>query len=278
MKNKPFSSIFQHPVFKNFLIKFLVGMLLVFTGWRTVDLVSKTLPAEAYILAFIAVISFDGGIIAWRRFASHGAKATLQVWIAGGMAIADFVGMGILFVAHILLNERFYVQSVGMITILGTVSIWTIAVGVLANIGALLAVDYFDPEEEMKRARRDMEIEIKKRSVVLVNEQNDSMANEIAPSLAHDTIEGVRSSMMRRPLLQGPPTQQYRPTYQPQRSPEPQVQVQEQLSIRETNEDYPVPIAPKPVRSESYQQDRRNGESPEDTKNLGKGWTQSELG
>ena len=274
MRNKPFSNIFQHPFFKNFLIKAMVGMLLVFTGWRTVDLVAKTLPAEAYILAFIAVVSFDGGIIAWRRFATHGAKSFWQVLIAGGMAITDFVGMGILFVAHILLNETFYVQTQGMITVLGTISIWTIAVGVLANIGALLAVGYFDPDEEMNRARRDMQIEIKKQAVIRVNEQNSAMANEIAPSLADDTIEEVRSTMMRRPMLQAPSTVAGRqPVYQPQRSLE--SQVPNRLPISETNEDYPVPIAPKPT-APSY--DRRNGSQPEeDTKNRGKSPWEKEL-
>ena len=175
------------------LLLYAMGLgLLIFTGYRTVSLVSQTMPQEAAILSIAALVAFDGGIVAWLYYFSRGAKSNQQVAIAGAMVFIDFIGVGILFISHTLLNERLYAQNPDTLRSLGVLAIWTLVIGTLANVGALLLSHAFDPDEIMTRARRDVEAEISKKAVELVEAEAAKLAGQVAPGLARDTLERAR--------------------------------------------------------------------------------------
>lgn len=179
-----------------FLLYAMGFVLLLYTSYRTINLVSLTLPQEAVLLSVAAVVAFDGGIIAWLYYFTRGAKSNQQVAIAGTMILVDFVGVGILFISHTLLNERLYAQNPDTLRNLGVLAIWTLVIGTLANVGALLLSHAYDPDEIMARARRDVEAEIQKRAVELVEAEAGKLAGQVAPSLARDTLDRARVARM----------------------------------------------------------------------------------
>ena len=175
-----------------FLLYAMGFVLLLYTSYRTINLVSMTLPQEAVLLSVAAVVAFDGGIIAWLFYFTRGAKSNQQVAIAGAMVLVDFTGVAILFISHTLLNERLYAQNPDTLRNLGVLAIWTLVIGTLANVGALLLSHAFDPDEIMTRARRDVEAEISKKAVELVEAEASKLAGQVAPGLARDTLERAR--------------------------------------------------------------------------------------
>lgn len=170
-----------------------LGFLLAFTGYRTVDLVSRTLPSQADILAFVALVAFDGGIIIWNKYYNSWSKSNDQVWIAAGMVVVDFIAMSILFISHILINEDFYQVSPQTVTNIGTVVIWTLAIGTIVNIGAFLAHNLFDPDEQLARARRDVEAETNAKAVELTRARSSEVASRLAPRIAQDILNKAGS-------------------------------------------------------------------------------------
>jgi len=187
----------KKPSFAPKLLLYAMGfVLLVYTAYRTVSLVSQTLPQEAALLSIAAVVAFDGGIIAWLYYFTRGAKSNQQVYIAGAMIFVDFVGVGVLFISHTLLNERLYAQNPDTLRSLGVLAIWTLVIGTLANVGALLLSHAYDPDEIMARARRDVEAGISKKAVELVEAEAAKLAGQVAPGLARETLERARLARM----------------------------------------------------------------------------------
>ena len=183
----------KKPSFAPKFLLYAMGLvLLLYTAYRTVSLVSQTLPTEAALLSIAAVVAFDGGIIAWLFYFTRGAKSNQQVAIAGGMIFVDFIGVAILFISHTLLNERLYAQNPDTLRNLGVLAIWTLVIGTLANVGALLLSHAFDPDEIMTRARRGVEAEISKKAVEMVEAEGAKLAGQVAPGLARDTLERAR--------------------------------------------------------------------------------------
>lgn len=187
----------KKPSFAPKILLYAMGLvLLLYTSYRTINLVSLTLPQEAVLLSIAAVVAFDGGIVAWLYYFTRGAKSNQQVYIAGAMVFVDFVGVAILFVSHTLLNERLYAQSEDTFRSLGVLAIWTLVIGTLANVGALLLSHAYDPDEIMARARRDVEAEISRKAVELVEAEAVKLAGQVAPSLARDTLDRARIARM----------------------------------------------------------------------------------
>ena len=133
----------------------LAALLMVFTGYRTFDLISRTLPEEAHILAAIAILCFDGGIAIWLFYFSRMAKSNEQIGISGILTVLDFLGMGTLFVIHTIISQNFFSTDWNP----GGLVVVTTSFGVLSNVAGIIAVHFFDPDEKLARARRDAEAE-----------------------------------------------------------------------------------------------------------------------
>lgn len=224
-----------------FLLYAMGFILLLYTSYRTINLVSMTLPQEAVLLSVAAVVAFDGGIIAWLFYFTRGAKSNQQVAIAGAMVLVDFAGVAILFISHTLLNERLYAQNPETLRNLGVLAIWTLVIGTLANVGALLLSHAFDPDEIMTRARRDVEAEISKKAVELVEAEAAKLAGQVAPGLARDTLERARLARI------GNMTQQ--PAFLRDAQPPLQISEASPRQIRETEELEDVRLPRMPIRS-----------------------------
>jgi len=245
----------KKPSFAPKFLLYAMGLvLLLYTAYRTVSLVSQTLPTEAALLSIAAVVAFDGGIIAWLFYFTRGAKSNQQVAIAGGVVFFDFIGVGILFISHTLLNERLYAQNPDTLRNLGVLAIWTLVIGTLANVGALLLSHAFDPDEIMTRARRDVEAEISKKAVELVEAEAAKLAGQVAPGLARDTLERARLARI------GSMTQ---PAFLRDAQSQPPLQISEsprrQLREPEEVEDVQLPRMPAKSRGNNSRQQEGAG-------------------
>jgi len=203
-------------------------------------------------------VAFDGGIVAWLYYFSRGAKSNQQVAIAGAMVLVDFIGVGILFISHTLLNERLYAQNPDTLRNLGVLAIWTLVIGTLANVGALLLSHAFDPDEIMTRARRDVEAEISKKAVELVEAEAAKLAGQVAPGLARDTLE--RARLARIGSIQ-------QPAFLRDSQPQPPLQISEsprrQLREPEEPEDVQLPrMSSKNRGNNSRQHEEAEPQSP----------------
>ena len=245
----------KKPSFAPKFLLYAMGLvLLLYTAYRTVSLVSQTLPKEAALLSIAAVVAFDGGIIAWLFYFTRGAKSNQQVAIAGGMIFVDFIGVAILFISHTLLNERLYAQNPDTLRNLGILAIWTLVIGTLANVGALLLSHAFDPDEIMTRARRDVEAEISRKAVELVEAEAAKLAGQVAPGLARDTLERARLARIGS-MAQPAFLKDSQPPLQISEAPRRQLREPEEL------EDVQLPRMPIKNRGDNSRQREKGAES-----------------
>lgn len=199
----------------------LGGLLLVFTGYRTIDLVRQTMPTEAGLVALVAIAAFDGGVVAWPLYYNRGAKSNQQATVAILMTVLDYAGVAILFGCHTILNERLFVVGEEVRAATAVTAVVTIAVGVLANVGALLLAHLNDPDEILARARRDVDAAVQAEAVNQVRERTNEIAARVAPRMASEQLEMASGRTGKWKLTESKPAQVSAQTSIPQLPPPP---------------------------------------------------------
>jgi hypothetical protein len=123
--------------------------LLLFTGYRSMHLVSSTLPADAQVLAFAALLALDLGALGWLRFANGGARER-QRGIAVLMIVVDLAGV----TAAVVADTALIAAPEASRSLVETIALWAVPVIVAANVAATFAVTILDPERAKREAER----------------------------------------------------------------------------------------------------------------------------
>lgn len=123
----------------------LAAALLFWTASLTVAFVSAALPTASWFVPYFALVVFDVGMIAWMYVFLKHAQGTTQRAIALGLTAFDFIGVGLMVMAEILLGGQTLVAAPAG---LGTWAIWGIGIWTVVNVGAIVAFHIGDPEAQ----------------------------------------------------------------------------------------------------------------------------------
>lgn len=120
-------------------------ILLVWTSSLTVSFVQGVLPGRFILVPYLALITFDVGMLAWlfvflRHAEGAGQRATAIV-----TCLLDFIGVGLMVVAEILLGGQTLTAAPEN---LGTWAIWGIGIWTVLNVLAVIIFHLADPEAQ----------------------------------------------------------------------------------------------------------------------------------
>ena len=183
----------------------MATVLILWTGSLTYAFVSAALPQAHWLVPLFALVVFDLGTIVWLRVFLEFAEGSGQRAIALIMCLFDFLGVGLMVLAEILLGGQDLASTPSS---LGEYAIWGIAIWTVANVGALIVFHLMDPDARRKmalRAEMDMVFDeaLQKLSTKRVNisgqlsdQLSDGMLAQLMAELAADSQQpGVAKTL-----------------------------------------------------------------------------------
>ena len=99
-------------------------ILLLWTGSLTYAFVAAALPQAHWLVPLFALVVFDVGMLAWLYVYLNYAEGSGQRAVALVMCIFDFLGVGLMVLAEILLGGQ---NLVSVPAYLGEYALWSIA-------------------------------------------------------------------------------------------------------------------------------------------------------
>jgi hypothetical protein len=140
------------------LIFYLVAAVLLFwTASLTVAFVDAALPGMPWYIPYLSLVIFDAGMIAWLYVFLRHAQGTIQRATALIATAVNFVGVGLMVLAEVLLGGQSLVAAPEN---LGTAAIWGIGIWTVINVAAVLLFHIGDPE-----AQKQMSIQNEKDAI-----------------------------------------------------------------------------------------------------------------
>ena len=89
------------------ILFYLVAIVLM--GWTaslTYTFVAAALPEMAWYIPLLSLVVFDGGMIAWMYVFLQYAEGSWQRGVALLLCVFDFIGVGLMVIAEILLGGQ----------------------------------------------------------------------------------------------------------------------------------------------------------------------------
>jgi len=81
--------------FADVIVLLLDLVLLIYTGWRSYDFLTTTVPSGMEILALVGLWGLDIGAVAWSLVWIFGSTGKFQNWVSISMFLIDLVGVGL---------------------------------------------------------------------------------------------------------------------------------------------------------------------------------------
>lgn len=200
------------------LAKWLFYMVaVILLGWTaslTVTFVTSALPGMPWYVPYFALVVFDVGMIAWLFVFLRHAQGTVQRGVAVALTGFDFLGVGLMVIAEILLGGQTLTDAPAA---LGTWAIWGIGVWTVVNVLGVLVFHIGDPEAQKSMAiqsqkdaiwsgaMQQLEARRVHESQRLANELGQRLFdNMLAELLVDGNNDGVPDIMQRRQQLPAP--------------------------------------------------------------------------
>lgn len=140
-----------------FLFYAVALTLLLWTASLTVSFLQSVLPNSFWLVPFLGLVVFDGGMVAWMFvFLSH-AQGAIQRSIALILTVFNLIGVGLMVIAEILLDGQ---QWVAAPESLGTIAVWSIGIWTIGNVAGVVMFHLGDNE-----ARKEMAIQSEKDAI-----------------------------------------------------------------------------------------------------------------
>ena len=139
--------------FGDLLILLFDGILLMYTGWRSFDLLSGTVPTGWEIMAFIGLLALDIGAVLWSYIWIFNSSTDWQDKIAMVFFVIDMSGVALTSITDSLL----YGDGDGvMFTMLEPVAMITIPVIIIANVVAGIVYHFTSDATRSRRNQRKL--------------------------------------------------------------------------------------------------------------------------
>lgn len=125
------------------LFYLVATVLILWTSSLTVAFVQNALPGQFFLVPYLALVVFDGGMIAWLFVFLRYAQGAGQRATAIVTCLLDFLGVGLMVIAEILLGGQ---TMTAVPDNLGTYAIWGIGAWTVINVLSVLVFHITDPE------------------------------------------------------------------------------------------------------------------------------------
>ena len=96
-------------------------VILLWTSYLTTSFLSMVLPSSFWVVPYLGLVVFDGGMIGWMFVYLYLAEGSMQRSIALGLTVFNLIGVGLMTIAEIVLGGQTLTEVPAM---LGTVAIW----------------------------------------------------------------------------------------------------------------------------------------------------------
>ena len=117
-------------------------VLVLWTASLTYAFIQAALPQVHWLVPIFALVVFDVGMLAWLKVFLDYAQGSGQRAVALVMTLVDFLGVGLMVLAEILLGGQTMVAAPEN---LGEYAIWGIAIWTVMNVGAIIAFHLLEP-------------------------------------------------------------------------------------------------------------------------------------
>ncbi len=174
------------------MVLLVAGGLMIYSASRTLALLQMTLPPGQKDVAFLALLAFDGGLIAWLLTFMFGAEGAWQRAISGVMVAVCLVGVVIGFGADSLIGA----SANGMIDMDKGLSLTAILLttGIIAaNIAATVFYHMLSPENRRRMASEAARDRIEQASLKAIEQEANSLAGQIAPVVASAWVRDMEA-------------------------------------------------------------------------------------
>ncbi len=137
--------------------------LLLYTGWRSWDLLSRSVPDGWMVLAIAGLFGLDIGLVLWSLAWIYGSTTREQDWITGAMWLMDAVGVVLTGLADSLLYSPQGTLADGLRATLMTVAWFGVPIIVAVNMLMGLVYHIFvSPQAHLRRMERRKRFELEK--------------------------------------------------------------------------------------------------------------------
>ena len=176
-------------------------VLILWTASLTYSFVATALPQTHWLVPLFALVIFDIGMLAWLKVFLDYAQGSGQRALALILSLCDFLGVGLMVLAEILLGGQTMVAPPEN---LGEYAIWGIAIWTVVNVGGVLIFHMLQPDARRKmvlQSEMDMIFDeaLKKlstRRVAIGGELSDRLADGmLAQLVAGLALEGNRPAL-----------------------------------------------------------------------------------
>ncbi len=177
-----------------YLFYMVAVILFTWTASLTVSFIQSVLPNSFWAVPYLALVVFDGGLIAWMFvFLSH-AQGNIQRATALILTIVNLLGVGLMVIAEILLDGQTLTAAPES---LGTVAVWAIGIWTIINVAGVVLFHLGDNE-----ARKEMAIQSEKDAIfegaltALKNRRiaaQQGLANEMSATMFAQLLSDIRA-------------------------------------------------------------------------------------
>ncbi len=126
--------------------------ILLWTGYLTTSFLSMVLPASFWIVPYLGLVVFDGGMIGWMIVNLYLAEGAMQRAISLGLTAFNLLGVGLMTIAEIVLGGQTFTEAPDM---LGTVAIWGVGIWTFVNVAGIVAFHLSSPDARVAAAIQD---------------------------------------------------------------------------------------------------------------------------
>ena len=127
--------------------------LLLYTGYRSLDILSSTMPDGNLLFAIPALLGLDVGVLVWSYLYEKRAEGN-QATLAALLTVLDLVGVGLCLVADSIMHSTMRGQYQGFVQ---TVSVWLVAIVIFFNVVGGVLYPMFSPQAERDRKEKELE-------------------------------------------------------------------------------------------------------------------------
>ena len=141
--------------FADVIVLLLDLVLLIYTGWRSYDFLTTTVPSGMEILALVGLWGLDIGAVAWSLVWIFGSTGKFQNWVSISMFLIDLVGVGLTGLTDLLMygNEGVMVDALSSMTRVA------VPVVLFINVVAGFIFHMTSPQTRERRKLREMQAE-----------------------------------------------------------------------------------------------------------------------
>lgn len=137
--------------FGDVIVLILDAVLLIYTGWRSYDFLTTSVPAGYELLALVGLWGLDIGAVAWSLVWIFGSSTKYQDWTSMFFFVFDLMGV----ILTSLTDSLMYGQADGVLSkMLGGIAIIVVPVIVVANAVAGFIYHMTSPQTKQRRSVR----------------------------------------------------------------------------------------------------------------------------